>query len=265
MKIKLSFILTFFVLFLFSTNDLNAQDKIHFKKKGKIVEAKILEIGTVEIKYKIWGEEEGGLTYVVEKTTISFIEFESGRTEYFGEALLDHEDNFEGQKRQAIKISWAGFLIGYSTVAYEKVLKPGRTIEYKVNLIGLGRQTDRDAKGIIGTFGYRFYRKPTFVTSDLRRTNILQGMYFKPEVFLGRTNYNSEGFLNINTNGSDERESSTTVGAMINGGKQMVMDVFIIDVGLGIGYGFGTSHNAYYVNNEAKLAFTFTLDIGLAY
>lgn len=263
MKIQLSFILTFFVLFLFSTNELIAQDKIHFKKEGKIVKAKIIEVGTAEIKYKFWEEDENGLIYVVEKSTISFIEFESGRKEYFGEALLDQEDNFLGQKRRAIKISWAGFLSGYSTVAYEQILKPGRSMEYKANLIGLGKQTNRDAKGIIGTFGYRFYRKPTFTTSNLRRTNILQGMYFKPEVFLGRTSYNSEGFFG---NGSDKRESSTTVGAMINGGRQMVMgDVFIIDVGFGIGYGFGTSYKSYFVSDEANLAFTFTLDIGLAY
>ena len=121
MKTQLNFILAFFVLFLFSANDLFAQDKIHFKKKGKVVEAKIIEVGTTEIKYKLWEENENGLTYVVEKTTISFIEFESGRKEYFGEALLDQEDNFVGQKRRAIKISWAGFLAGYSTVAYEQV------------------------------------------------------------------------------------------------------------------------------------------------
>jgi hypothetical protein len=42
-------------------------------------------------------------------------------------------------------------------------------------------------------------------------------------------------------------------------------DVFIIDVGFGIGYGFGTSHKAYFVSDEANVAFTFTLDIGLAY
>ena len=48
------------IVFLFS-NNMAAQDVIHVKNKKESIQAKIIEIGTGEIKYKLWEEKEDGL------------------------------------------------------------------------------------------------------------------------------------------------------------------------------------------------------------
>ena len=181
MKSKLSFILLPLFLFLFAANDLTAQDVIHLKNKKEPIQAKVIEIGTGEIKYKLWVEKEDGLTYVIEKFAVTRIVFQNGRTEFFGVETLDIEEYFEGQKKRAIKISFLGPLFGSTSITYEQSIKPSRNIEIKAAIVGLGfNGRSRDARGFIAGIGYKLFKKPSFVTSDLRRRHLLQGGYIKP-------------------------------------------------------------------------------------
>ena len=79
-------------------NDLKAQDVIHLKNNKDHIQAKVIEIGTGEIKYKLWAEKEDGLTYVIEKTAVTRVEFQNGRKEFFGVETMDIEEYFDGQK-----------------------------------------------------------------------------------------------------------------------------------------------------------------------
>ena len=76
------------------TSQLFAQDKI-YKLKGSVIKAKVIEIGTDEIKYKLYDNPDGPI-YVVDKSTLSRIEFTDGRIE---EYKLSYKDplNYTGQ------------------------------------------------------------------------------------------------------------------------------------------------------------------------
>lgn len=262
MKIKLSYLVAFVALFLFTANDAFAQDKIYKKNKSEPILAKVLEIGTGEIKYKLYEEQGDDLVYVIEKEFIIKIEFESGRTEYYGKEKMDVEEYFEGQKKRALKISFVGPLIGQTSFIYEQNIRPGRSWEAKAVIVGLGfnRDLDANARGFIGSASYKLYRKPTFVTSDLRRRHILQGAYLKPEIFVGSITRD----VNLFGAGSDQRESDVIAGFMLNLGKQWVFaDVVPLDVSIGIGYGSGESSTAYIVSDG--FAFTSGLNIGIAF
>jgi hypothetical protein len=262
MTSKLNYLVAIIVLFLFAVNDLSAQDKIYIKNKDKVIEANVIEIGTGEIKYRLWEEKEDGVVYVLEKRAISHIEFKNGRTEYYGQETMDLEAYFEGQKRRAVKVSFLGIMNGSLSFQYEQNLKPGRSIEANATFVGPGlKLADRDAKGFIAAFGYKLYKKPSFVTADLRRRHILQGGYFKPEIFMGQTSYNQGIF-----GWGDERESSTSFGFLLNLGKQWVVgESVVIDLCGGIGYGGGTSLKAYVVQEDINIAGSFKLNIGFIF
>lgn len=68
-------------LFLFGCCSLFAQDLIT-KKDGTDVEAKVLEVTTNEVKYKLFSEPNG-VTYTAKKSELLMIRYESGRKEIF--------------------------------------------------------------------------------------------------------------------------------------------------------------------------------------
>lgn len=264
MKFLMKFMLIAGVLFLLTTDNLMAQDMIYEKGKNEAVQAKVIEIGLVDIKYRIWEEAKDGVVYSIEKSNVDRIEFENGRTERYGEETLEQSSNFTGQKKRALKISFLGPLLGSTSIAYEHSIKPGQSMEFRGTIVGLGINNPLASRGFMGAASYRFYRKPSFVTSDLKRRHILQGAYFKPEAFIGHTSYDSIRWI-FDPN-DQERESSTVGGFLINFGKQWVAgDVFVVDLHAGIGYGGGTSYAGYIVAEEANVVYSFGLDIGFAF
>jgi hypothetical protein len=68
----------------------NAQDKI-YRNNGKVIEAKVVEVGSSEIKYKEFKSPDGPI-YVLETDRIKKIVYEDGRTETFQENFKDPGD-----------------------------------------------------------------------------------------------------------------------------------------------------------------------------
>ena len=61
----------------------NAQDLIT-KKNGEDIKAKVLEVTTNEVKYKLY-DEPNGVTYTTRKSELLMIRYESGRNEVFNQ------------------------------------------------------------------------------------------------------------------------------------------------------------------------------------
>lgn len=76
---------TFFLfLFAFLTLGCFAQDII-VKKDGSVIQAKVSEIGTTDVKYKKWSNQEGP-SYVIAKNDILAITYQNGEKEMFEES-----------------------------------------------------------------------------------------------------------------------------------------------------------------------------------
>jgi len=162
----------------------------------------------------------------------------------------DKAEFFEGQKTKAIKANFAGNFWGTTKVSYEQILKPGKSMEMKLTLIDFGSQ------GAMGSVGYKFYKKPTFVAPGMQRRNILEGTYFKPEIFLGMTN--KETLFDT------ADEATATAGVVLNIGKQWVVaDAIVIDTYIGLGAGAGDSLRGYMVNGG--LALTSGISFGFTF
>lgn len=244
--------------FLFAAN-MQAQDVIH-KKNGQILQTKVVELGVGEIKYRLFDQPDGPI-YVVEKESIAKIIFQDGHTELYGAARMDDKEMFEGQGKRNLKVSFLGPLIGYTNIIYEQNIKPGRSWEAKACIVGLGKAQEDHPRGFIGSFAYKFYKKPTFYTNDMKRTHLLQGGYIKPEIFIGTTSYDTYSYDYPYSD--NKRESSVAAGFLLNFGKQWVFDdAFVLDLSCGLGYGAGTSTRSIYTSEGSGFAATAGFNIG---
>lgn len=239
--------LVIILLLLFGLNaSLHAQDKI-FRKNGQVVKSKVLEIGTDEVKYKVYGEE-GGPIYVLGKDKILKIVYENGRTEKFTPDLKDPEQ-YEGQLRKAIKIDFLGPLLGYAQFTYEKSTGVGKGYEVTLSIIGAGknqriewydnsfRSTNRNQFGLAAAVGYKFSKLPDFLFGRTRFTHLMQGAYAKPIFYLG--NYGENRLVYKGGYQTVERQHITFAALEIELGKQWVFgEKFLLDTYWGLGYGF---------------------------
>jgi len=165
-------------------------------------------------------------------------------------SYTDKKEYFEGQNRRNLKINFIGNFIGTTKISYEQILKPGKSLEIKATLVEGGNM------GITGSLGYKFYRKPTFIAPNMQRRNILEGAYFKPEIFLGSVT--NEGLL------FSEKEATTTAGVLLNIGKQWVIaDSIVLDLYAGAGAGSGEYLRGYLVGNG--LVVTGGLNLGFSF
>jgi len=235
-----------------------AQDKI-YRKNGEILKVKILEVSSTEIKYKIFGDEEGPI-YVLEKDRIQKIVYQNGRVE---KPTLDIKDPelYADQLQKAIKINFFSPLSGFLQFGYEKSTGVGKSYELTMAIIGAGKNqtldfynpTDvqkRNQFGMALGAGYKFNKLPDFLFGRTRFTHIMQGAYAKPVFYLG--NYSENVVVDKGGQTVVERQNVTFGALQIELGKQWVFgDKFLLDLYWGFGIGADNKREDNYWNEEA--------------
>lgn len=277
-KTSMNKIYASFILFLIALSA-SAQDKI-YKKGGEIIEARISEVGTNEIKYKVFHDETGPV-YTIEKDRIIKVVYQNGRTEIYQNSLKDPE-LYADQAKNAFKVNFLAPLLGYTQFNFEHNLRPGRSYELSLGIIGLGKRQEayaysvydpntststmqyREARGVFLSGGYKFAKMPDYLNSGAKYSHVMQGFYAKPEFSFGVYGQNN---FRQNTNNFTTIDRKTVVfsGLIVNLGKQWVLgDMFLIDAYAGLGYAFDNNNSlrqqgdAYYyedyVGNHFALA-----------
>ena len=249
-------------IFVFFTTHLFAQDKIYMLR-GLVINARVIETGTDEIKYILFDSPDGPV-YVVDKSSINRIEFADGRIEKYKLSFKDPA-NYEGQLRKAVKINFLAPLLGYSQFSFEKSVSPLKSYEFGLGIIGAGKNSQADQyyvngqnetyrRNALGAFveaGYKFNKLPNYINKGTRMSHILQGTYVKPTVTLG---YYDDNALNYKTGNPVLEKRNNVFGAIIlNFGHQWVFgDKFLVDLYYGFGYAFDNEpndNNDYYSTN----------------
>ena len=252
-----------FLLIIIVTTQLFAQDKI-YKLKGTVINAKVIEIGTDEIKYKLFDSPDGPV-YVVDKSTLNRIEFADGRVEKYKLSYKDPQ-NYQGQLSKAIKINFLAPLLGYTQFSFEKSISPLKSYELGLGIIGAGKNYQIDDYYINGQYqpykrnafggfveaGYKFNKLPNFFSKGIRMTHIMQGSYVKPTATLG---FYTDNAISYKTGNPVLEKRNNVFGAIIlNFGHQWVFgDKFLIDIFYGLGYAFDNvkhdNNDSYYSSN----------------
>lgn len=251
---------------LFISISVKAQDKI-YRKNGQVVKAKIIEVGTSEIKYRVYGDETGPL-YILETDRIKKIEYENGKVDKPTVNLKDPEQ-YADQLKKAIKIDFLGPLLGYAQITFERSTGVGKSYELSLGIIGAGknqtleyydnqfRSTKKNQFGISAAAGYKFSKLPDFLFSRTRFTHLMQGAYAKPIFYLGNYSENRVAFK-ANNQYVVERQNITFSALEVELGKQWVFgDKFLIDTYWGLGYGFDNKKGNGYAYNDNTTAYNF--------
>jgi hypothetical protein len=228
------------------------------KRNNEIIHCKIIEVGLDDIKYRL-PEYPPDVSFAIARDMLIKIVFENGSELEFSKELTNPA-NYEDNKRNALKIDFLSPLTGNTTIAYERSLRPGRSIEAALGIIGLGLDVgdDSNAGGIFIKGGYKFIKEPDYYLRGIRYSHILKGSYLKPELMMAVYSANMyywNGYYDQNqnwySNEGYERVQVFTGAIQLVLGKQWIFDnAFLIDIYSGIGYGFQSDngskdHNSY--------------------
>jgi len=234
-----------FTLMFFCAVAVLAQDKI-YKKDQTVIECKVIEVGLDEVKYKETDIQDSPIISVAIESLLK-VELSNGRVIEFKDPLTD-PSSYVDDKKSAFKMHFFSPLLEHMSFAYERSIKPGRSFETTLGLIGVGFDSDEYNKssGVALAAGYKFMRTPDFYSKRFKYAHILKGAYIKPQLLLSiyRNEY-TESFYYGPGSVNGTRETDIVAGAfIINLGKQVIFDnFFLIDWSFGLGYGFSNQND----------------------
>lgn len=260
-------LLTIFLLVFVSISAI-AQDKI-IKKSGAVIEAKVAEIAVDEVKY--YYAENPKLVFGIDKVLVDKIEFSTGEVITMEGNSFKNSEYYIDQNKHALKINFLSPLMGSTEFAYEQSIKPGKSWETALGIIGLGFDPqDVNPAGVYGKFAFKFMKDPDFYMQRMHYAHILKGAYFAPEIALRYVAYDSQNYYYYNNyyNESTDRKKEFGMAVLLKFGKQWVFDdSFLVDLFWGIGYGIGGDDDyalpyGFIVAPEVPVSFTGGIRIG---
>ena len=238
-----------------------AQDKI-IKKSGVIIEAKVTEIAEDEVKYYYAGNPK--LVFGIDKVLVEKIEFSTGEIIEMEGNSFKNTEYYIDQHKRALKINFLSPLMGSTEFVYERSLKPGKSWETAIGIVGLAvEKNDKNAKGVYGKFAFKFIKDPDFYMQRMHYSHILKGAYLAPELAMRYISYDTYDFTS-----SPERLEKFSMAVLLKFGKQWIIDnSFLVDLYGGLGYGFGSDDNetlayGFMISSEEMFSLTGGIRIG---
>lgn len=236
-----------------------SQDKI-IKKNGTIIECKVTEINAVEVKYHF--AEKPNLTFGIDKVLVDKVEFSTGEVIIGDGNSFKNPEYYLNHRKHALKINLLSPILGSTEFVYEQSIKPGKSWEMALGIIGLGGDPEgKNPEGVFGKFAYKFLRDPDFYINRMHYAHILKGGYIAPEIVLRYMTFdgNHKMYTSLYSNTSSEnsnREEKFNMAVLLKLGKQWVFDnSFLVDIYAGVGYGLG-HYDDVYENDMVGYGFT---------
>jgi len=262
-----------FLLLLLAINAIS-QDKL-IKKNSEIINCKVTEIAADEVKY--FYADNPKLIFGIDKALVEKIEFSTGEIIEIENNTFQNSEYYANQSKNALKINFLSPLLGSTEFVYEKNIKPSKSWETALGIVGLGNDIqDVNPRGVYGKFAYKFMRDPDFYNYRMHYSHILKGAYFAPEIavrYMSFDSYNYDYYYDsygqYHDTNSKERKSEFALALLLKFGKQWVFDdSFLIDIYAGVGYGFGANeyeglpYGFIVAPDEFPIAFTSGIRVG---
>jgi hypothetical protein len=252
---KLPGLLKFAMLtaFMFSFQKFFAQDTIYMRG-GSVLSAKVIEIGELEVKYKMFIYHDGP-TMSVFRNKITKIKFQNGTEMKFTDDELDvniEKDILD--KKIVYKFHPFGLVNGHLQLGYERVIHTGFNIDSKVGYIFSSNINFNDNKnnqrGFFLKPGVKFLLGSDIVVNGMKYAHPLKGKYIKVEMFFTHIHYNEANLYREQTITNSYGYSYVTnvyevkpvnlnaIGGNIIYGRQYTLgNVMTLDYYVGIGVG----------------------------
>ena len=156
-----------------------------YKRNKEILVVKVQEVGLDEVKYKMIGYETGPTVSIAKDNLIKVV-FANGSVQFMSSDFSNPE-NYVGQKKNAVKVDFLSPLRNNLSFVYERSLKPGRSVEANIGVVGVGvnPNINDDASGVFFRLGYKFINTPDFYSRGMKYSHLLKGGYIRPDVMLG--------------------------------------------------------------------------------
>lgn len=271
MKSKLRLFLFFLLVSTLTFAQGKYSDQL-IQRNGKVIVCQVREIGDDEIKYVMEGYRDD-LVFGIDKNKVEKITFGDGREMNFEDSMFGKE-NYEDQHKNAFKFHFFSPLTGATAFSYERSVRPGRSFEVGLGIIGLGNEEaiSKESDGFHINVGYKFIKDPDFYIKGMKYAHILKGSYFKPELAISSYSYIDKGSYDE----TSARKGNVLMGAFIlNIGKQWVFsDRFLVDWFVGAGYGVGDNseyeYNGYHYgfsggDKDFPMVFKAGIKVGLLF
>jgi len=259
--------LTIFLLAFISLS-VSAQDKV-IKKSGVIIDCKVTEIAADEIKY--YYPDNPKLIFGIDKVLVEKIEFSTGEVIVMEGNSFTNSEYYIDQHKHALKINFTSPFMGSTELVYEQSVKPGKSWETALGIIGLGFDPQEiNPRGVYGKFAFKFIKTPDYYMQRMHYSHLLKGAYFAPEIALRYAAYDSFNYMYYNNTytESSERKEQFGMAILLKLGKQWILDdSFLVDLYGGLGYGLGGDNDyaltyGFVVAPEVPISFTGGLRIG---
>lgn len=244
------------ILLSLAVNKIYSQDLI-IKKDNEVIKAKILEVGTTEIKYKLFDSPDGP-TFTINKREVKSMKIhsENGKSD---KAMNVTDDPMSignaaiVDKTSSLKFNFFSPLNHHLGFSYEWMIKPGFNWETGLGIVGVGtglNVIDYHPRGAFIRTGCKFLlgNSSDIEIEGARYAHPLKGKYFKIEaiVYSLATDYTNDGLVGIFINNSNSTNVPINVHSNYTGmaldliyGRQFIFGNSIT-VGwyAGIGYFF---------------------------
>lgn len=263
-----------------------AQDTI-FQRNTERIHCSIIQIGENETRYSR-PEFPKEIVFVIANNQLEKIVFGNGIVHVFSQKNSILPPNTKA-KKNVIKITVFSILYDYSSIAFERSLRPGRSLEGTIGITGLGFDfKDNQRKGAFVKAGYKFIFPAKSSLYPHPKASLLNGFYIKPEVsFSQLSGYFHYWYPVLGDHGQwiadgwgEENRSVSAATLQLVTGYQVIIGIIPIDFYLGAGYGFTTLQdkkgisytdsnnyqNGYYFSpHNNNFSFLIGMKIGLLY
>lgn len=228
-----------------------ADEDVIYKKDGTSLKVKIAEIGTDEVKYKIYNNPDGP-TLSIKKSEVQTIKIEGQVVYEYKEDPRSMSNNAILDKTSCLKFYFFSPLNHHIAVGYEWMNKPGFNWDASIGIIGPGTginlsARDRKMKGAFLRFGPKFLlgNSSDIEIEGAKYAHPLKGRYFKIEIILNTlsvTNRMDTTYYYYNPNSSYYNYSYT------NKYQSMTLDLgygrqFIFGNSITVGFYFGLGYS----------------------
>jgi hypothetical protein len=162
-------------------NSAKGQDII-FKNNGQQIEAVVVVVSFEVTRYFIYGDNTERVLEI-SNDDINKIQFKNGQSNDFKEYKERRAEQLRiTQWTQVIKFGLFSPLLNHLSFGYEKIMDPGKNIELKIGIIGIGLPlTAYNPSGSFVKLGYKFIPK-ILGAENPKAGNGLLGHYIKPEI-----------------------------------------------------------------------------------
>ena len=263
--------INFLLFLLFASLAGNAQDVI--RTSSDTIEAKVLEIGLDEIKYKDFNNPDGPVI-VIAKSNVIEIVYQNGSRFFIAPDPYDVNKEVKiRDKTHSIKFEFFSPLTNDIAFGYETMLKVGTNLEFKLAVIGPGfAPNEKNASGFFFKGGVKFLTsQSSYLQNGVKYIHALKGFYIKPELIFNLyniddyvySNYQPYGYPGYGNSPEKVRTRYTNFCLNIVFGKQYILgNVITMDYYIGLGYGL---HSSNYKSNSLYESYDYNYDGGYEY